>query len=587
MKNFLFAFIAVLFFSAAWADDSTVKAMIHDLEVAKYQYETKYAPKAWKKERYGWSLEESFLTAKRRIETERPQTIKEYQKIFRDFIFSTNDYHVNVRFYSTGISWFPMKIRGFQNRYYIANDLSPTPQKVRLFNTEEIDWEAYDETLEKLIPGSEILAIDGKPVAQAIEEIIDDKLGGDRTPTGFSLAELMIFTRAESEAETFTITVKNDDEVEVLTLPWVRVPEWIKEQPLKAADPEFLEASFNLTKGKKNPKKAMEAIGKLLRKDYSIKNVQPLLFQKFDAEETQKDRREKGFLPELGDLLWETDKDQELYAYLYKNKKGRKIGYIYLESFDPFDAEAMVEELIEAIAFLEKESDALVFDISNNPGGDPFYLYAVLSTLTDKPLACPTQRETLIQEDLYDYILLQQLVEWLVKWGAEEEEGVSPNLSGFVIDETVIQEIQQYTRSLLKNWESGKRLSEPLYLYGIPEIRPHPKAHYTKPILVLINELDFSCADIFPAILQDNQRAVLFGKKTAGAGGYVRPYQHTSRFGIASYSITGSILTRTNGEVLENLGVSPDIPYEISLRDIQENYADYIQKVNKEINKLI
>lgn len=587
MKKIL---VALLAFSAlTFAETPTQKEMIHDLEVAKQHFATKYAPKEWKKERFGWNLETSFLTAKNKILKQQPQTMKAYQQIFKDFLFSTQDYHVNVRFFSTGLSWFPLSVRSFNGHYYITQDFSRIPNRFFLFEAEPVDLAKFEEDLQQLVAGDEIIAINGMPIRQAIEQIIGQELGGDRTPTGYALAEKLLFTRQEETSNSFTLNIMHKNSKKELTLPWIRIREWIKEPPLPTRETDLLEARFDLPGKMRNPKKAAKQISQLLQRDFSVKNVNPLLFQKFEADdEEQSDSRQKGFLPDLGEVLWETEKDRDLYAYLFQNAEGHKIGYIYLESFDPLDGEEMVDNLIEVITLLEEESEALVFDITNNPGGDPFYLYGVLSTLTDKALVCPTQIETLIQEDLFDYLLTKQLLEHIKKSGEEEEEESDlPNLAGFVVDDKVIQDINEYVKSVLKSWAAGQRISQSLPLYGITEIRPHPKAHYTKPILVLINELDFSCADLFPAILQDNQRAVLFGKKTAGAGGYVRPYRQTSRFGIASYSITGSLLTRSNGQVIENLGVSPDISYELSLKDIRENYPDYIKRVNKEINKLI
>jgi hypothetical protein len=52
-------------------------------------------------------------------------------------------------------------------------------------------------------------------------------------------------------------------------------------------------------------------------------------------------------------------------------------------------------------------------------------------------------------------------------------------------------------------------------LNGVAEILP-AKNPYTKKIVVLINELDFSAAEFLAAILQDNKRATLFGESTGG-----------------------------------------------------------------------
>ncbi len=54
---------------------------------------------------------------------------------------------------------------------------------------------------------------------------------------------------------------------------------------------------------------------------------------------------------------------------------------------------------------------------------------------------------------------------------------------------------------------------------------------------MLINEMDMSCADFMPAILQDNKRATLFGSRTAGAGGHVLSFNFPNIHGIADFFI--------------------------------------------------
>ena len=332
--------------------------------------------------------------------------IKSFQKIFKEFIRSTNDYHVNVAFCSTGSSWFPIKAALVQGRYFIAKDASEKPFEFGVFKAEPVEMEKYIESIINLNPGDEILAINGKPVAQIIEALIDENIGGNRSPTSYAMASKMLFKRSGTVAKTFNLTLlpAGAENPVVYTLPWLRIAEWIGEQPLCTT--QLLTDDMSLFDGRKESKKLKVGMSKLLEQDFSIKEVHPLLFQ--NDEEKFTDKRDKGKLPPLGEVLWESAYTG-LYSYLYQNQEGRKIGYLYIPSFEPINSEAVVEELIEAVKFLETESEALIVDITDNPGGSAMYAYAILSTLTAKPLICPKQRETLIQEDLLGYIAIRQI----------------------------------------------------------------------------------------------------------------------------------------------------------------------------------
>ena len=52
-------------------------------------------------------------------------------------------------------------------------------------------------------------------------------------------------------------------------------------------------------------------------------------------------------------------------------------------------------------------------------------------------------------------------------------------------------------------------------------------------------------------------------------------------------SMTGSIALRVNNKPIENLGVTPDIIYPISATDLENNYKNYVQKIQTEVNKLV
>lgn len=602
MNNHLVRIIFVClfpFFTGLQA--GTQEEMLKDLEIARHHLSIKYAPGEWKQELFGWSLDSTFETAKMQVFNDSPDTSKAYQRIFKKFLGSTRDYHVKSLFFSTEWSMFPLQVKGVDGRFYVTGSnlhLSFDPAEMMIEPDDIADIDRYDTEFEKIRIGDELLALDGVPIQNVIEQLIEEELGGDHTPTGYALAEKMLFLRRGKYGEkvpsgTFTITVQGQDDepVSTATLPWIHFSEAVKEPHFQLAEQVSPIAKWMVQNRQVGSKPLINQISTLLAKDYTVRfaedlvasKTMPLSQMKFSkAKEVNEDERNKGFLPELGKVLWETAKDKELYAYLYQNRAGNRIGYIHLHSFK--GAEPELNEIIEVLKVFNENSAALVLDVTNNPGGSLFYMLGVLSTLTDKPLHTSTQREMLIQEDVYVAAMLNKVFKNELESTERKED---ETIEGYPVNKNVIQELIGYTQHVMQTWESGQMMTAPYHPMGLSAIIPHPAVRYTKPILLLINELDFSCGDLFPAILQDNKRATLFGVKTAGAGGYVKQYAHTSRFGVNAFSLTGSILYRADGKPIENLGVTPDIPYEITERDLKENYAPYIRHVNKAVMGLI
>lgn len=597
------------------------KAMIQDLDVAKYNLSIKYAPKEWKQEYLGWNLEKAYEIAKNRILNENPTTAKEYQNIFRDFLLSTKDYHVKPYTYSTASSFFPLKVKSADGHYVITSfgcDIVFVNEE-NLFELEEVNDDLLVSAFSKVRIGDELLSMNGVPIKEVIEQMIDNELGGDRTSTGYALAERMLFYKRgkycqSTPSGTFEITLqhKDDKSIETLAAPWIHTPEWVKDY----APIQQFEMSLKSVKPSVKTIKSNQSLDELLSKNFMVSYAEDLVDENFsriskklDAyeksyEENEKDEddeeREKGFLPKLGKVLWQTPTEKNIYAYLYENNSGKRIGYIYLHSFMPGRMEEAAKEISEILQFFNENAEALVFDITNNPGGELLFMYGVLSLLTDHPLTPPTNREILIPQDVYKAAVIYNVFHAMSGMDKnikdleldntvlqETSKDDVPSVNGYSVNEMLIQQVKDYAQMVMHSWQSGRSYTPTHYLWGIDQITPHPRVQFTKPLLILINELDFSCADIFPAILQDNQRAILFGKKTAGAGGCVGNFSHTSKFGIQGYTLTGSIAYRVDGTPIENLGVKPDVPYELTLRDLQENYVDYIRAVNTTVEKML
>ena len=145
-----------------------------------------------------------------------------------------------------------------------------------------------------------------------------------------------------------------------------------------------------------------------------------------------------------------------------------------------------------------------------------------------------------------------------------------------------------FQQEVIKQWSAGKTMTSPLPVFGLAAVQPNPAGRFTKPLLILTNPLDFSGGDFFPAIMQDNKRAVIFGERTAGAGGVVKDYkQQNSLLGVETIKLTATIAERANGQPIENLGVTPDIPYAVTAADVQGGYAGYIKAADAAVSGLL
>jgi hypothetical protein len=173
----------------------------------------------------------------------------------------------------------------------------------------------------------------------------------------------------------------------------------------------------------------------------------------------------------------------------------------------------------------------------------------------------------------------------------EDEDGDGGNsASGYPITQKFMQLLVKFSRFVLEQFNTRhNRFTEPIWLWGVDDIDPAPKAseRYTKPILLLINELDFSGGDFFPTIMQDNHRATTFGVRTAGAGGVVNSHEVENQLGIADFSTTGTLAIRANGQPIENLGVKPDIDYAFTAKDIKTGFAECRLNILKALKGLM
>jgi hypothetical protein len=291
------------------------------------------------------------------------------------------------------------------------------------------------------------------------------------------------------------------------------------------------------------------------------------------------------FIPQLGTPIWQND-GNVFTAYIYKTADGKQIGYVRISQYETDDYVAAVAEFQKIVTTFEAQTQAMVIDQVNNPGGSVFYLYSLASMLADQPLMTPKHRMSITQADVSDALTQIEALSKITN-DADAQKAMDPkDNDGYPVSYEFAQFSLNYARFIVSEWNAGRKLTNPYFIGGVDHINP-AASHYTKPILLLTNHLDFSGGDFFPAIMQDNKRVTIMGTRTAGAGGYVNDIALQNNVGINSFRCTESIAERASLNPIENLGITPDVSYELSDSDFQHNYVDFVNAINAQVLSLV
>ena len=537
------------------------KSMLQNLDFIQSAFSAQYGPGQWKQSHEGWDLDKQIAQAKQKVLSTPGMTVDQYHDLLRGFFGSMKDFHVSVQFNATAASTLPFTVIGSNGHYYI----------------EFIDRSKLPETTFPFHVGDELVAFGGKKTADVVKEIAAQQ-GGNTAQTETALASLFLTSRhAASIGDvaqgpvSVTVVPKGSDKPLTRQLIWDYTPEQINAPrtrwTLSAQQDGVLKPSpFPFPTSMLSP--VASALG-------TPSAANPFGLGGRDS-----------YLPTLGKKTWEAAADDIFSAYIYQLPDGRSIGYVRIASYEVDDTNAAVAEFAALMKRFQASTDGLVIDQVNNPGGSVFYMYALASMLTDQPLTTPKHHVAITQEDVAAALQFLKL-EPLVKDTATAQKVMGEAQEGYPVDYMFFRHMVEYSRFIVDQWNQGKTLTDPTFLDGVDEINPSPAAQFTKPIVLLINELDFSGGDFFPATLQDNKRATLFGTRTAGAGGFVRSVKYPNNVGVAGFSMTGSIAVRADHQPIENLGVTAEVQYAPTAADLQNGFTDYAKHVNATWTKML
>lgn len=624
-----FYFILLLFsFCTLFLNAGDKAKMLQDLEIIKATFETRYAPYEWKKSHFGWSLEEEINIAKIKILSLESLSVKDYQKILHTFFISTCDYHVHDEYYSTELSVLPFCVKSANGKYYVTKIQKDLLQLMK----------SKGQYKASVLPeiGDEIVLFDSTPIQKVIEKIKFHELGNPTSSTSQQMAEEILTTRLGKRAHqipqgTIKIQFKRDNKPFNARMEWLYIPEKISNRKYLNSPAQLANLAYNFNENEnfqarlddldanelisalkdspqeilEKPKLMINFLAHDLQKDRSAAlkkllaegqhaNTKPEAkdFVDFDAKTLKTEKAIERDAILFGEKVWDESPKSTFKVHIYKLPGTDKlIGYIRMSTYMPSSENKVVNQMVvrlaKSIRYLQEHTDALVIDQIDNSGGIDLYAMAFLGMLTDRPLKIPLNHVTITQKDIAKAFTVIEAYQSVIDAPAPQAGPASSLLYGYPFNSHFVKCEIEYQNFIINQWDAGKTMTDAFPMHGIEKLPPHPLANYTKPLLVLVNSNDFSCGDFVPAILQDNNRALIFGERTAGAGGFVETHSYPNSFGLAEFSYTFSIAQRTNGAVIENLGVTPDVPYTITKADLLTGYQSYIHAVNKTLKKML
>jgi hypothetical protein len=255
-------------------------------------------------------------------------------------------------------------------------------------------------------------------------------------------------------------------------------------------------------------------------------------------------------------------------SYYHPSEKGN-IGYLRIPHYhwevDGKDINAKVfAQYAYIIDQLEKNTVGLVIDQDHNCGGSVELVEQMAALFI--PKAYPG----------LEFQFLSSKTEYLQfrSWLKEVPENTMERMGA---NETLAL--------ILDSWKKGNYLTPKSTLHGSIVVKPYAY-QYTKPIVLLTDEMSGSGGDAFPGLMQGHGRATVIGSRTMGLGGHVEVIAPLYNSGLG-LRMTKSLFYRPDGVAVENNGVQPNVAYVPTRDDFMYEFKNYQKFYLSELFKLI
>jgi len=551
----MISIIATLVASPAWAQ-LTVEQKLHDFENMAALYAKRYAPYEWKKQLFGFDLLDIAPWLDR---VARSADDLEFFEIALEYVASLDDTHSSFSTPSTFIASLGFSVDIYDDRVLIDS-----------INRTRLPVQQYPFQI-----GDELISVDGRPVEELMADFSRFFKRANPRSTRRTAADFLTFRpqsripRAIDLPDQADVVIARDGGgQESFSIPWLKTG-----RPLRFIGPVTSPSTsslFALPGDEQNLPSYYDAWLELT--NFRLPDNDPLLVGDTVSPSGEVVPRRyvlglgqrtpvfaaglpANFVQRLGRTSTEFH-----FSGTYE-ADGLRIGYLRLPNFAPPSQLNAVTELNNEIAFLEQNTDGLVVDVMRNTGGGCYMLTAA-SYLIPRPFFFFGE-EVRVTVDRLNFIYAQ--LEAAVRAG----------------DPFAIAMYQQILSELEAAYSQGRARTSPLpacslQLHGNQPARDTQGniLAYTKPLIVLVDEFSISAGDIFPAMLQDNQRGPLVGTRTNGAGGSISGWP-AGPYSEAFTTNTNVLVTRIapvqvpgypTNHYIENVGAHADIPVDYMTR---------------------
>jgi hypothetical protein len=539
----------------------SVDQKIADFRQLAAVYAKNYGPYEWKRDVFGFDLFDlrPWLDRVRGTRTDL-----EFWNVCVEYVASLRDGHSSFLTPSTFLAYLPFGVDLYDGKVLV----------------DEIDRSQLPRSLYPISVGDELVSVDGAAPEELIRDFARYMSTGNPLATRRLAAELIVFRPqifmplASKTRATALVAIRNWETGETgsFEIEWITegvpldvagpVPSLqVAKMPLPAravaaeVDPAA-EGTMPVEtgEGQQGPIRQLSHMGLHDR----LRSMLRRAVSGFGAR-TPAYALPRNFVQRLG-----RSSGDVFYSGTYTTADGLRIGFIRIPNYEPSQGISVaLAQWAREIAYFEQNTDGLVIDDTRNPGGDACYLQELIRLLTPETFRM-LGLEFRATESLVQAYAAQ--VEYEKSTGSEQ---------------WVINSWQSHLDAMRQANREVRGRTGPLPICG-PGLEVHPQPDstgkpfgYSKPVIVLMDELSASAGDAFPAVLQDNNRAKIVGTRSMGLGGAVQEFKAT-HFSEGIATVTTSLMIRkapvATGEFpimpyVENIGVRPDVTLDFMTRD--------------------